>query len=82
MKKTYTKPQISFESFLMSTSIAAGCEAKADTQANYNTCGKDFSGVTVFAVGYLGCNFQIEKDNEFNGVCYHVPSETNNVFNS
>ena len=83
MKKTYTKPEIAFESFASCTSIAAGCEVKPDTQSNFNSCGLDVSGEQVFGVGLGGCKHtQIEEYDDYNSICYHTPSEDKNIFNS
>ena len=84
MKKTYTKPEISFESFLMSTNIAGSCEEDTNLQSN-NICGMDFSGLKVFLDGVSGClNIKVENkggDGEYNKICYHVPFGQN-LFNS
>ena len=90
MKKTYTKPEISFESFLMCTNIAGSCEATAQNQANFNTCGMVFAPFVVFGSDLNGCKFgkdnlmpfPVEPNQAYNGICYHVPSEDPNIFNS
>ncbi len=83
MKKKYSAPEILFESFTMSTNIAGDCEAKPQTQVKYSSCGIDFGGYIVFAVNYNGCSsMQVDFDDEYGGICYHVPSENNNIFNS
>ena len=89
MKKTYTKPEIMFEDFTLSTNIAAGCEANTTNSSTINTCGLDFSGVTIFIENMTGCSGGIEvpRDQDGDGqdvstgICYHNPSGTN-VFNS
>ena len=81
MKKAYEKPMIVFENFSLSTNIAAGCEVKPDTQANYDSCGVDFSGDIVFTVSLSGCkDTKIEDSGEYNSICYHVPSDAKNIF--
>ena len=85
MKKTYIAPEILFESFTMSTNIAGDCEAKPDTQANYDSCGKDFSGLVVFLQGYNGCSsiqVGVLETDLYDGICYHVPTDANNLFTS
>ncbi len=90
MKKTYTKPEISFESFLMSANIAADCEVKPNTQNNYNSCAHKLTGANLFFFGtdLTGCNNygdydrQVAPYGEANGICYHTPSDNNNIFNS
>lgn len=82
MKKTYEKPQILFESFTLSTSINGGCE-KPTNLPSQNQCGLDFSGLMVFMTGMTGCqDIQIGEGDSFDGICYHVPSEDNNLFTS
>lgn len=85
MKKIYSKPEIAFESFSLSTNIAGDCEVKTNLQGQ-NSCGMDFSGMKVFMQGMGGCsNIAVDNvggDGEFNKICYHVPSGDNNLFNS
>jgi len=83
MKKTYSKPQIVFENFSLSTNIAGDCEIKNDTQAA-RQCGYDmFPFEKVFLTDITGCTMKVTpEEGMFNGLCYHVPIETNNLFNS
>ena len=90
MKKNYTKPQIIFENFSMSTNIAGDCEVKANTNNNYDSCGHLYGDVILFGTDLTGCtkygsfgrpiapNTGLTDD----GICYHVPSESSNIFNS
>lgn len=81
MKKTYSKPDILFESFALSTSIAAGCEEKPYEQTDY--CGVLWGNVTIFMSKETGCaNLIKDEDPDYNKLCYHVPSESYNVFYS
>ena len=83
MKKTYTKPEISFESFLMSTNIAGDCEKPFVNNASKGTCAVlGTGGIAVFD-GIVGaaCKFPAEND-QWDGLCYHVPTEAANLFNS
>lgn len=82
MKKTYSKPDIIFEDFSLSTNIAAGCEEKPF--GNTNDCGVKWSqGVFIFSGSINGCNTHvIEGDGEYNSLCYHNPENNYNVFNS
>ena len=94
MKKTYTKPEISFESFLMSTNIAGDCEAKPDNQSNFDSCGMVFAPYVVFGSDLGGCTtssgnlipFPVAPNTgtivKNDTVCYHVPAESSNIFNS
>ena len=84
MKKVYSKPEIVFENFSLSTNVAGDCEKKTNLQSE-NACGMDFSGLMVFLDGMGGCKdigiLNMGGDGEFNGICYHVPSGEN-LFNS
>lgn len=86
MKKTYSKPEIAFESFSLSHNIAAGCEEKTHTPAA-RACAVDFSGVSLFLDDMDACkDIQVDNlggDGEFNGICYHVYTDgQKNFFNS
>jgi len=84
MKKVYSKPEIVFENFSLSTNIAGDCEEKTNLLSS-NICGMDFSGLNVFLEGITGCSDikigNVGGDGEFNGICYHVPYGEN-LFNS
>lgn len=84
MKKVYTKPEIMFEDFTLSTSIAScGFEATHDTSLGKWGC-KGYqlrSGDIVFMAEYNGC-VTVEADGDYNGYCYHVPTISLNLFGS
>ncbi len=87
MKKAYSKPQIMFEDFTLTTNIAAGCE-EMGTNQSLNSCGMDYSGLIVFMESMSGCTGIKVKpkegfggDGDFAGICYQVPGGYN-VFNS
>lgn len=84
MKKAYSKPEIVFENFSLSTNIAGDCEVKTWLPSN-NTCGMEFTGIdgNVFLTDMNGCAFQVGEggDGEFGNICYHVPYG-DNLFNS
>ena len=86
MKKTYTKPEILFEGFSMSTNIAGDCEKPYVTGATRDICGipADFGPDVLFSLGVDGtkCNASGNLNGEYNGLCYHNPSDANNMFNS
>lgn len=88
MKKVYSKPEIVFESFSLSVSIAAcqnepvfgedivgGCKGYFDEQF----------GAVIFVSEGTGCVFH-DGDKEFgtgdNTICYHVPVNSANLFGS
>ena len=84
MKKAYSKPDIYFEDFSLSTNIAAGCERIPNNNSDI-TCGVKWSkGVFIFTEGVSGCNRKIVDgaDGEYNGLCYHNPDANYNVFMS
>jgi hypothetical protein len=87
MRKAYAKPDIVFESFALSTSIAGNCEVKTYTP-NSGNCGYKFGGIMVFITDVTGCKLQIPDgsenivDENGDAFCYHNPSEDNNLFNS
>ena len=80
-KKTYQKPDLFFESFALSQSIASACEGEALFVENacpviVNIQGFDFA---VFGQAPM-CEFVPPNPDDF--ICYHAPSEMNNVFMS
>ena len=79
MKKLYAKPEIVFESFVASTSIAAGCEFITNLQAE-GTCGYLTRNGVVFMETISGCIYKEPDTND--RLCYHVPVDTANIFNS
>lgn len=81
LKKEYTKPDIIFESFALSTSIAAGCEKKTNTPS-LDQCGFKYGPDVVYIDKESGCA-DIQVDGSIlDGFCYHNPSDANNLFNS
>lgn len=85
MKKTYSKPDIVFEDFSLSTSVASNCSIKAP--ANAPSVGNGAIQITVagmmtfniFVNETQGCNW-FEEDGEWDGFCYHNPGEFNMLF--
>ena len=69
MKKQYVKPELYFENFELSTSIAA-CEKDTGTHAQ-NVCGIIIPGVegTVFSENITNCTTK-GADGEYS-TCYH-----------
>lgn len=83
MKKAYSKPEIFFEDFTLTTNIATACEHKTNTPSSWQ-CGVNASGINVFLDNIQGCEFKVGAaggDGEFNSICYHVPYGEN-LFNS
>ena len=79
MKKPYRAPEIFFEDFSLSSSIAAGCEFVANSAENI--CGYlDIDGTMIFVTGVTGCQFH--QPDGYDSACYHVPNDYANVFAS
>ena len=82
MKKKYTKPEIIFESFSMSTSIAGSCENIVNFARGVCGIPTNAPGIIVFVEGIGSmCTF-FESNDIHDGLCYHIPIEENNLFNS
>ena len=84
MKREYAKPIIVFEDFTLNTSIASGCEAKTDLQAMGN-CGwipnAHWKQGAIFMDSSTGCVITPSQAG-YDTLCYHVPNESYNLFNS
>lgn len=82
MKKVYSKPYIVFDSFTLSTSIAGGCERKTNLQGP-DACGVKWGHSIIFTNALYGCKSVVaDNSDKYDGLCYHNPYESNNVFNS
>lgn len=81
MKKTYSKPEILFEDFSLSTSITAGCELKTPLPSYEENCAYPTQGGMLFTDQVQACG-KTPPGGVYNGACYHVPADTNNLFNS
>ena len=82
MNKTYTKPDIMFEDFSLSTSIADNCSVKMGTFHQWS-CHVQFGTMKVFTSEVIGCRQPgciVVDSGEFNGLCYHVPTNNKNIF--
>ncbi len=80
MKKSYTKPEITFDSFGVSANFAASvgsCAHAADLSLEAS-CGVYIAGRLLFTSEITGCKY-ISNDGEF-GACYYIPSGDSNVF--
>lgn len=86
MKKVYSKPDVFFEDFSLSTNIAAGCEEKANFAEE--TCGLEVEFTDTITVTLLNGDISAcapecdPKDYGYNNLCYHNPSEDYNLYNS
>jgi hypothetical protein len=87
MKKAYSKPDIVFEDFSLSTNIAAGCEEKPFGHSDQ--CGVKWGKKIIFTLTMTNCGTKIVEGqesgadaDEYNKLCYHNPYESYNVFYS
>lgn len=79
MKKEYKKPELLFDSFELSESIASGCEHTTDHAMNQ--CAYNAGGRNIFVDGVAACITK-PQDGTYDGICYHVPNENSNLFTS
>ena len=80
MKKPYVKPQIAFESFQLSTSIAASCALLGSQLAQYVCPVTDpESGFVLFADSVASPCDTVPTNGS---ICYDVPVANWNVFSS
>lgn len=80
MKKSYTKPIITFQSLAVTTpSIASGCLYISTNNAQY-MCPiiDEEAGWTLFT-DWDYCNMVVDDPSE---ICYDIPYDNNNVFQS
>ena len=87
MKKVYQKPAIMFEDFSLSVNVASDCEGVPVGNPSRGTCGIiTSSGDIIFTDGITDCEFTPVdmggEEDQWDGFCYHVPTEYNNLFNS
>ena len=83
MKKLYSKPEIAFESFTLSTNVAGDCNKIIDAQSK-GSCGIPGSApnMALFVQGVTGCQVWDDDGKDDDGYCYHVPDGVPVLFNS
>lgn len=84
MKKAYERPQIVFENFTLSTNIASNCTTITNTQSSgVYGCGYRLSDrhAEVVFMSTMGCTTW-EDDGDYNGICYHTPTDSSSLFTS
>ena len=85
MKRKYSCPDIVFESFSLSENIASvnsNCTRNI-TNMYSNSCGLWFGDKVVFTIAAAGCDFKTQDGSPFfDGLCYHIPTADNRLFNS
>lgn len=77
MKKTYTKPEINFDSFVITSKFASDCVYNPNSM-EYDSCGYTIHGRTIFVAGNTGCKY-VSQDGDY-GICYYVPTGDSNIF--
>lgn len=82
MKKSYSKPDILFDSFSLSTNVASNCEFRTPLP-QVDECGMPtgYFNSVIFVTEIQGCTV-VEPSGVWDTICYHQPSETNNLFTS
>ena len=78
MKKAYETPKICYESFSLANSISAGCAAFANL-AEYQ-CSVTIPGLGNIFTDDLTCEYTDPGTDD--KICYHAPTEWNNVYSS
>ena len=85
MKRKYSCPDIVFESFSLNENIASvnsNCTRNI-TNMYSNSCGLWFGDKVVFTIAAAGCDFKTQDGSPFfDGLCYHIPTADNRLFNS
>lgn len=78
MKKEYIKPQIVFDCFELTDSIAAGCAFLSSNIAPYDCAVLDPEfGYTIFS-DMTKCNSTPPGGND--SICYHIPTADYSVY--
>ena len=82
MKREYSPPEIIFDSFTLTENIAANCTRNITNQYS-GSCGLIFGTKILFTYEAAGCKHKVADGSPMaNGVCYHIPSGDNRLFNS
>lgn len=68
---------------MLNTTISSNCEKQANFASDI--CGYEYTDqIVVFTTAVSGCSsgLQLPEDATFDNVCYHNPTDLNNLFNS
>ena len=82
MKKTYSKPEIMFENFAVSSNIAAGCSILtnyAENECSYVYTDEFDTTYNIFTISGVCTTYQQDG---YAGICYHVAADTSSLFTS
>ena len=85
MRKTYTQPDIVFESFALNENIATTSDTctRNVTGAYNGSCGLHYGNRIIFTIAAAGCRTKVEDGSPmYDYLCYHVPTGENKLFNS
>ena len=86
MKRVYEKPGIYVENFSLAQSIARKCGAAENstlgkpTYGEPGSCGWDMGNLIVWTGNGDACDFILDADTPFEGVCYNNPDGGTNIF--
>lgn len=75
-KKEYSKPDISFQNFRLSTELCASCMYQADFAAN--ACPVIVAGFPFVLITDDNCEMSAPEVTDT--ICYHVPITDSNIF--
>ncbi len=88
MKKTYVKPALAVESFVLSQSIALGCKIPDEDDhmgkpgiGSWDSCGWDVGGGIMWLEG-TACTIPMLENDKFGSICYNNPTGDFTVFAS
>ena len=81
MKKTYCKPQIAFESFELTSSIAAGCAIPANQNLD-GQCSITIGGMDLFAWNGCESDYNAQKRTRAVKLRYDIPTWDTVLFTS
>lgn len=77
MKKQYVKPELYFENFELSTTVATGCSIIVNHAATQ--CTIDIPGIGTIFINDSCMTTEVADDDK---ICYHVPFDSNKLFSS
>lgn len=82
MRKTYSKPEIAFASFSMSTNIAGDCEVIINNSSRGSCTIVGTGNIPLFDSEATNICVFTNGPDQYDGACYHNPDGYKNLFNS